>query len=238
MDEWAEIATYYDDLYVKPEQYGREAARVLALLDSYKLSNGHDLLDIACGTGGHIPYWRGTYSVTGLDLSPSMLAQAKRKFPDIEFHQGDMVDFAVDRRFDAAVCLYGSIGVVLTLGKLNKAVARFAAHLRPGGVLCLTPWSTREEFEPKIVVDVVKQADVRICRMENVMRKAPDMVEVDLHHLVGRDGTVTYHTLSMRIGLFSEQQYLAAMIDAGLEVMEHYRGADVPMGVFIARKPI
>jgi len=238
MDEWAEIASYYDELYVKPDQYKREAAKVLALIDDCKLSGGSDLLDIACGTGGHIPYWRNRCCVTGLDLSPAMLSHAIRKFPDVEFHQGDMVDFALDRCFDAAVCLYGSIGIVLTADRLEKAIARFAAHLKPGGVICLTPWSSQEEFEPKIVVDVVRQTTVRICRMENVKRKALDVVEVELHHLVGRDGTVTYHTRSMEIGLFCRQQYLAAMADAGLEVMQHYVGTDVPMGVFIARKPI
>lgn len=235
-DEFADIAAYYDELYVKPEQYQREAARASALIETYKLSGGHDLLDLACGTGGHIPFWRNRYIVTGLDLSPAMLDHAIHKFPDVEFHLDNMMDFVLGRSFDALVCLYGSIGFVRTLENLNKAVSNFTEHLKPGGILCLTPWSTQEEFEPKIVVDAVKHPHVRISRMENVKRKAPDLVEVDFHHLVGRDGIVTYHTQSIEIGLFSRQQYLDALDSAQLELMEYYEGKDIPMGLFVARK--
>jgi len=235
-DEFADIAAYYDELYVKPEQYKREAARTSSLLETYKLSDGNNLLDLACGTGGHIPYWRENYIVTGLDLSPAMLKRAIHKFPDVELHLGNMVDFVLGRSFDALVCLYGSIGSVRTLENLNKALSNFAAHLKFGGVLCLTPWSTQEEFKPKIVVDAVQHPHVRISRMENVKRKAPGLVEVDFHHLVGRDGIVTYHTQSIEVGLFSRQQYLDALGSAQLELMEYYEGSDMPMGLFVARK--
>jgi len=235
-DEFADFAAYYDELYLKPEKYQHEAARASVLIETYKLSYGNDLLDIACGTGGHIPYWCDRYSVTGLDLSPAMLDCAIHKFPDVEFHLGNMVDFVLEQNFDVIVCLYGSIGCVRTLDNLNKAISNFAAHLKSGGVLCLTPWSTQEEFRPDIVADVVKHPHIRISRMENVKRKAPDLVEVDFHHLIGRDGIVTYHTQSMEIGLFSRQQYLDALSNAQLELMEYYKGPDIPMGLFVARK--
>jgi len=235
-DEFADFAAYYDELYVKPKKYHREAAKTSVIIETYKLSGGNDLLDIACGTGGHIPYWRDCYSVTGLDLSPAMLDRAVHKFPDIEFHLGNMVDFVFEQKFDAIVCLYGSIGCVLTLDNLNKAVSNFSAHLKCGGVLCLTPWSTQEEFQPDIIVDAVKHPHISISRMESVKRKAPDLVEVDFHHLIGRDGIITYHTQSMEIGLFSRQQYLNALSSAQLELMEYYKGPDIPMGLFVARK--
>ena len=237
-DTFADIAAYYDELYVKPEHYRLEATRAVTLVEKYRLSGGMDLLDLACGTGGHIPYWHEHhYNITGLDLSPAMLAHATRKFPDVEFHLGDMLDFRLNRDFDALVCLYGSIGLVRTLDNLYGALVTFAMHLKPGGVLCLTPWSTKEEFNPKIVVDAVTHPHVCITRMENVKRKTPDVVEVDFHHLLGQDGKVTYHTQSVEIGLFSRQQYTNAITGAELELMEYYQAHDMPMGVFVARRP-
>ena len=237
-DDFSEIAEYYDELYVKPEKYQLEAEKTIALIETYKLSGGNELLDLACGTGGHIQYWlEHRYRVTGLDLSPEMLARAVGKYPDVEFHPGDMVDFDIGREFDALVCLYGSIGFVRTPENLDRTLVTFAAHLKQGGVLCLMPWTTQEEFEPGIIVEAVKHSHVRISRMENVKYKAPGIIEVDFHHLVGCDGVVTYHTQSMEIGLFSRQQYLDAITGAGLELMAYYQGADMPMGVFVARKP-
>ncbi|GAG12742.1 unnamed protein product, partial [marine sediment metagenome] len=185
-----------------------------------------------------LPYWRLRYRVTGLDISPAMLAVARRKFPDIEFHQGNMTGFNLDREFDALVCLYGSIGFVRTVENLGKALVAFAAHLKAGGVLCLTPWSTQEDFKPDIVVDSVSNAGVRIARLENVKLKEPGLVEIDFHHLVGRNGAVTYHQQTMEVGLFSRQQYTDAIGAAGLELTEYYRGKDMPMGIFVARKPL
>ena len=104
-------------------------------------------------------------------------------------------------------------------------------------MLCLTPWSTKEEFKPAIAVDAVKHPHVRIVRMENVKHKAPGLIEVDFHHLIGRDGVVTYRTQSIEIGLFSRQQYTNAITGAKLELTEYYEGHDMPMGVFVARKP-
>jgi ubiquinone/menaquinone biosynthesis C-methylase UbiE len=238
MDNFDLIASYYDELYVKPRQYKAEAAKAMALIKTYKLSEGNELLDLACGTGGHIPYWRKHYHITGLDISSQMLARAMQKYPDIKFCHGDMAVFNIHQEFDALVCLYGSIGFVRTFKNLNRALVTFNKHMKPGAILCLTPWSTQEEFKPSIHVDAVKHPQVRIARMENVKLKAPGIIVIDFHHLVGRDGVVTYHTQSMEIGLFSRQQYLDAIRRAELELMEYYQGPDVPMGVFVVRKPL
>lgn len=238
MNDFSRMAAYYDDLYVKPEQYKTEAIKTIALIKTYQQNGGNELLDIACGTGGHMPYWQKDFQVTGLDISPEMLAYAQQKFPDIKFYQANMVDFNIKKEFDAMACLYGSIGFVRTPDKLNKALITFARHMKPGGILCLTPWSTQEEFKPKIVADAVKHPDVRLARMENVKLKKPGIIEVNFHHLIGRDGKVTYHTQSMEIGLFSRQQYLDAISGANLKLMEYYQGSDIPMGVFVARKPV
>jgi ubiquinone/menaquinone biosynthesis C-methylase UbiE len=238
MNDFSQIAAYYDELYVKPEQYEAEATKAMARIETYKQSDSNELLDIACGTGGHILYWLKQYRVTGLDISPEMLARAQKKFPDIKFIRGDMIDFRINQQFDALVCLYGSIGFTRTVKNLNRALVTFARHMKPGGVLYLTPWSTQDEFKPKIVVDVAKHPDVRIARMENVKLKKPGIIVIDFHHLIGRNSKVTYRTQSIEVGLFSRQQYLDAIRGANLELKEYYQGTDMPMGVFVAIKPL
>ena len=92
-NEFKDTATYYDELYVKKEQYQREAIQVDTFVKRYKKSAGNTLLDIACGTGAHITYLQDQYRVSGLDLSEDMLNIARRKFPQIPFFRGNMVDF-------------------------------------------------------------------------------------------------------------------------------------------------
>lgn len=230
------IATYYDALYVNDREYATEASKVKELFIKHGVPSGADLLVLACGTGGHVPHFRDDYKVSGLDLSRDMLDQAKKKFPDIRFYLGNLIDFELDAAFDAMICMYGSIGFVRTVDNLRSTMKRIAAHLRPNGLALITPWSTVEEFQDLLVVDAIDRPDWKIARMEQVRLKEPRIVEVTFHHLLGKDGDVTYHRQSMEIGLFSQGEYLSAMADAGLKVVEEYTGPDVRGGAYIGKR--
>ena len=231
------ISTYYDALYVNDAEYAPEADKVKQLLARHGAPSG-DLLILACGTGGHVPYFMNDYTVSGLDLSEDMLALAQEKFPGLSFHCGNMIDFTVDAEFDAMICLYGSIGFVRTVDNLRAAMGRMAAHLRPGGLALITPWSTMEDFQEILVVDAADHTEMKIARMEQVRLKAPGLVEVTFHHLVGKNMDVTYHTQSMEIGLFSREEYRKAMTDAGLKVMEEYTEQDIRGGAYIGKRVV
>ena len=230
------ISSYYDDLYVKDEEYAPEAAKVKELLSAHGIAPQSDLLILACGTGGHIPYFTDEYKVSGLDLSEDMLAVAKKKFPNLTFHRGNLIDFDVKANFDAMICLYGSIGFVKTVANLRAAMRRIAAQLRPNGVALITPWSTREDFRECLVVDAVDEPDLKISRMEQVRLKEPGIVEVTFHHLIGQGTDVTYHQQAVEIGLFSRQDYLSALTDAGLTLVEEYAGSDVRGGAYLGKR--
>ena len=101
--------------------------------------------------------------------------------------------------------------------------------------MVIVPWSTTETFEDKIVVDAVKHPHMRIARMENVKRKADDCVEITFHHLIGQNGQVKYHTQCMEMGLFSHDEYISAIEEAGLHLIEIYEGPNIRMGAFVGR---
>jgi SAM-dependent methyltransferase len=230
------ISTYYDALYVNDKEYSLEATKVKELLSKHGVHLKADLLVLACGTGGHIPYFKDDYNVSGLDLSKEMLALAEKKFPNLRFHLGNLIDFELETDFDAMICLYGSIGFVKTLYNLRASMKRIAAHLRPDGLALITPWSTIEDFKDMIVVDAADKPDLKIARMEQVRLKESKIVEVTFHHLIGKNNDVTYHKQSVEIGLFSRQEYLSAMTDAGLKVVEEYTGTDVRGGAYMGKR--
>lgn len=230
------ISTYYDALYVNEREYEPEAAKVKELLAKHGAPAGGDLLILACGTGGHVPYFKDSHKVSGLDLSEDMLALAREKFPDLRFHRGDLTDFSLEDHFDAMICLYGSIGFVKTVENLKSSLRSMAAGLRPGGLALITPWSTVEDFKDLIVVDAVDRPDLKIARMEQVRLKEPKVVEVTFHHLIGKGNEVDYLRQSMEIGLFSREEHLASMSEAGLQIVEEYTGSDVRGGAYIGKR--
>ena len=55
---------------------------ICQILDNAKVSEGKDILDVACGTGVLIPDYlaRNVKTVTAIDISPEMVKIAKKKF--------------------------------------------------------------------------------------------------------------------------------------------------------------
>jgi ubiquinone/menaquinone biosynthesis C-methylase UbiE len=138
----------YDALYTWKDCKA-EAVRLKAFIGSNLKSPGRTLLDVACGTGGHIPHLRDAFTIEGLDLDPAMLEIARRKHPDIPFHQGDMAGFDLGRQFDVVASLFSSIAHVETSDRLMLAIASMARHVRPGGVLIVEPYISPEAWKPR-----------------------------------------------------------------------------------------
>lgn len=91
---------------------------------------GDRVLDAACGTGdlAVADVRAGAAGVVGLDFSEAMLARARRKAPQIEWVQGDMLAMPFpDSAFDAATVGFGIRNVAdveLALRELRRVLCR------------------------------------------------------------------------------------------------------------------
>lgn len=93
-------------------------------------------LDAACGTGRHTAHLHQLgHHVTGVDASAEMLAQARKRLPDVAFHEADLHRLPLpDDAVDTVVC-----ALALThVPDLAAVLAEFARVLRPGGHLVLS----------------------------------------------------------------------------------------------------
>ena len=104
---------------------------------------GRDVLEIGCGTGRHTLRLAGQGNrVTGLDLSPGMLAIARDKlktYEEVRLVEADVMTCDMGGRegggpFDAAVAAL----VVEHIADLPRLFARIAAVLKPDGELFLS----------------------------------------------------------------------------------------------------
>ncbi|HEV2133727.1 MAG TPA: class I SAM-dependent methyltransferase [Terracidiphilus sp.] len=106
--------------------------RVSALLREAK-PNARKVLELGCGTGSVLKHLQHSYEVYGLDLSSKMLSIARMKVPKAKLWRQNMVDFQIDQRFDAVVCVFDSINHVRRFSDWRKVFARVRQHLAPGG---------------------------------------------------------------------------------------------------------
>jgi hypothetical protein len=124
-----EVATAYadellDELDRKPfDRWLLE--RVAALAD------GAPVADVGCGPGhvaAHLAL--AGADVTGIDLSPGMVDEARRRFPELRFEVGDLTELPAERW--AAVTAWYSL-VHLAPQELTGAVGALVRAVRPGG---------------------------------------------------------------------------------------------------------
>lgn len=127
-----DYAAYFPDT-------GAEAPLDRAMVDAFveAVPSGGDarVLDAGCGTGRMSRYLadRGC-RVQGVDLSPGMIAMARRDNPDLAFAVGSLTDLPYpDHRF-AGVLLWYSIIHTPPAGQA-RIFAEAARVLRPGGYL-------------------------------------------------------------------------------------------------------
>jgi SAM-dependent methyltransferase len=100
-------------------------------------------LDIGSGTGHHAAALaaRGI-DVDGVELSPAMVARARRAYPHIRFHLGSAQDFALEGDRDVISMLFHVVNYQTSDAMLRTAFARVAAHLAPSGLLLLDFWNS------------------------------------------------------------------------------------------------
>jgi ubiquinone/menaquinone biosynthesis C-methylase UbiE len=145
-ERYERIAAFYDWLDL-PFEYGWQR-RIRPQL--FKGLSGR-LLDAGVGTGRNLPFYPPDAHVVGIDISPAMLARARRRThrsaaASIELKTMDVtsLDFP-DRSFDAAVASFllcvvpeeSQVPVLRELGRIVKTggAIRLLNYVRPRGDL-------------------------------------------------------------------------------------------------------
>jgi len=228
-------ARYYDDIYAF-KNYARETAKIANILAAHFGRPAISLLDVACGTGRHLEYFRPWTHVEGIDINEDLLALARRRLPDTPLHVGDMRSFDLGRQFECVTCLFSAIAAMPDVASLNRAIATMAAHVAPGGLLIIEPWWPPDNWlvDGKPRAQWVDKDGLKIARMSMSGRDG-DTSTIAFHYLVAsRDGFETFRE-DHRYSLFSKDDQTSAFRAAGLEV-EHDPDGLTGRGLYIGRK--
>ncbi len=152
---WERVADKYDSVWSSlTRQF------IPYLLTDASVSKGMLILDVACGPGyvsaaaqqlGAVP--------TGTDFSETMIAIAKRMFPEIPFIQGDARNLPFkEARFDRVLMNFG----LLHISRPEKACAEACRVLKPGGRIAFTVWAGPEQNPVAKIVDGTIEAHANL----------------------------------------------------------------------------
>jgi daunosaminyl-N,N-dimethyltransferase/N-dimethyltransferase len=242
---FGEHAELYDLIYTKLD-YDKNAARVADLLAAEGVADGARVLEAASGTGAYTARLAKRFRMSCLDISAELIAVSRKKNPDVPHVVADMAgfslsDFDADQPFDALVCLFGSVGYLLTPDRVHAAMRCFAHAVRPGGAVIVEPWLAPETFNPGFSwLDTYQDDDVKLARASySSVREEPQgkISVLDFEWVVTRTD-VGLSTFSERheLWLCPREVMADALREAGLEARFEEDGLLPRRGIWIARK--
>ena len=146
-----------------------------------------DVLEVAVGTGRNLPFYPDSIRLTGIELSPAMLAMARRRAQElgreVDFREGDAQALTFpDASFDTVICTMS----LCSIPDDRKAVAEMKRVLRPGGRLLLVdhvPSTSRLWHD---IQWLIEQVTVRL-EGEHMLRRPLELVVAEGFEIESRE---------------------------------------------------
>jgi SAM-dependent methyltransferase len=127
---YADFAGFYDQVMGDRTP---DIERVRGYIRRYLPAAG-SLLELGCGTGVLLAGLAADMPVSGVDLSPEMLATAASNAPEAHLVQADMTSFALGVRFDVVICVFDTLNHLPRFGSWLELFDRVHEHLAEGGL--------------------------------------------------------------------------------------------------------
>lgn len=160
---FGDYAHFYDFLY--SDKNYREETQYVNKIIRENAPQAKTILDLGCGTGKHArALCRLGYSVTGVDISPEMLKNARLGLKPslsgkLTFIENDIRDLHLGSQFDVVVSLFHVMDFYNTNRDLSLVFSNVRRHLKIGGVFIFDCW-----YGPA-VLNILPEA--RLKRKEN-----------------------------------------------------------------------
>ncbi|MCY1143207.1 class I SAM-dependent methyltransferase [Actinoplanes sp. Pm04-4] len=134
-DYWTGRAPSYAEYQLQPDRLGDDIEAWSNVWAGALPAAPLDVLDVGTGSGQVASILAGLgHRVTGIDLAPGMLEQARSSYGNVDFRLGDAVEPAfADGSLEAVTGRY----VMWTLRDPDLAVKNWIRLLRPGGTIAV-----------------------------------------------------------------------------------------------------
>ena len=193
---------------------------------------GGPILEMFAGTGRiTIPIAEAGHEITGVDLSPDMIAWGKEKAREagveIEWIQGDILDLHLDRKFNLVLIPFTSIAHMLEMKDIVTVFDRVKEHLAEDGTFIMDVFNPDPSF-------MVREPDERRVQAEYedpdgrghltieetlVYDKAAQVNRVKWHYMIEGE---EWKVVDLDVRVFYPEELLLLLEHNGFEVVERY----------------
>lgn len=233
-------------LWGDPSEYAAWCDGAAQLIREYSLIEPRTVLNMACGGGKSAFNLKRHFRVTGIDVSPQMLDNARKLNPECTFVQADMLTCSLDQQFDCVFVDDATEGMAQP--ELAAVFQTAYRHLRDGGVMVVTPGNAvpREEFKQNATqishaTSSLKPDNVEVVFIENNYDPDPtdDTYEFTIVYLIREDGKLRVEVDRETETFVSLDVWRATICEAGFEIHDgSFTEDDKPSLLLACVKPL
>lgn len=180
------------------------------------------ILNLGSGAGDLDWVLKKDFQITGLDISPQMIAHAQKLNPELEYLLDDMRTARLNRKFDAVV-IHDAIAHMETPEDFQAAILTAYEHLDKGGVLITFVEEWCEHFKQNhTAIRNHKKDNLEITYIENIYDPDPTdtTYECTFVYLIRRDGFLEIEVDRMVLGVFPLTFWGETLKEIGFDVIQ------------------
>lgn len=207
--------------------FGDWCNHIIGLLQQHILGEVRTLLNLGCGGGKNAYNLKRRFTVTGVDISQPMLDLAVKLNPECTFVQEDMRNCRLKQLFDS-VLIDGSVSYMLNRDDLTAVLRTAFVHLRPGGVMVVSPDEITNTFQQNrtnisYATAKCKPGNVHVVFVENKFDPNPrdNKYECTFVYLIRDDGRLQIEVDRHILGIFPLDVWRGLLREVGFEIHEH-----------------
>lgn len=234
MTAYKNLAKYYDIIYDLKDMTTKEISFLEWAFENLTKVKVERILDAAAGTGRQvIPLLDRGYQVTASDVSQEMLEVLREKLKERGYHIPilcrDVCEIDFREEFDAAILIFTTFNHLISNRDVEQALSALYQALRPGGLLVFDGANFLNllgRFKPGLVEHFHKEG-VNIIRATSL--RIDDVEDIFFHDeltLVDDNGLFTSFAEEIPLRIFTTNEVLSFLRDAGFAEPRHYRGWD------------
>jgi len=192
-------------------------------------------LDAGCGTGNYsIELARRGYNVTGLDISPELISEAKKKLENkslhLKFEIGDILKLSSEQKFDGILCR-GVLNDIIDDISRREAFFSFAGALRMNAVLILDvrEWNStaiRKTKEPVFEKSIETDKGTLTFRSVTQLDKKTRRILVNERHIIKKDGKDHISEYNFIMKCWTKEELQINLVNAGFSSIIYFGDYD------------
>lgn len=211
---------YYDLLYYDKDYEG-ESEYIHSLVQKYKPET-NSVLELGCGTGKHACLLNKYYDIFGIDLSESMLSQAKDL--GVKCEVGDVRTYRCNKTFDTVLSLFHVASYQTSDEDISQFFETVSHHLNKGGLVIFDIW-----YKPAVLAQLpearVKELEnneikvIRHCNPNHLKEKSVVEVNYDIEITDKYNGEIQKIQEKHPMRYFSADELTQFSMQYGIEII-------------------